>query len=159
MDTNGNLYATDGHFTGNIESGSTITGAKILASEIGTKNDDFYVVENGERVEIGFSGFDCWDNILRTNWIGDVENPATNGDDAGINGGNGDAGFRRLYLLDGWYRGDDGSLWDVTRTIRWLDNRLRSIERFCQQHDWNGDEGGDDGDDPGGGDYPGDGDV
>lgn len=160
VDAQGNLYATDGTFTGNINSGSVITGAKILASEIGTKNDEFYVVENGDdETEIGFSGFDVWDKRLRTNWIGDVENPATGGDDAGINGQNGDAGFRRLFLLDGWYKGDDGSMWDVTRTIRWLDNRLRSIELFCQSHDWSGEEGGDDGDDPGGGDYPGNGDV
>ena len=149
VDSDGTLHATNGKFAGDIESGSIITGAKILGSEIGTKNDDFYVVENGEQVEIGFSGFDCWDKILRTNWIGNVENPATNGDDAGINGGTGDAGFRKLYLLDGWYEGDDG-MWDVTRTIRWIDNRLREIERFCQSHDWDGEEGGDDGDDPGG---------
>ena len=152
VDSNGNLYATDGSFTGNINSGSVITGAKLLASEIGTTDDEFYVVENEEQgVEIGFSGFDCWDKILRTNWIGSVENPATNGDDAGINGRTGDAGFRKLYLLDGWYEGDDG-MWDVTRTIRWIDNRLRSIESFCASHDWSGSEGGDDGDDPGGGD-------
>lgn len=163
VDSNGNLTAKDGTFTGNINSGSTITGAKILSSEIGTTNDEFYVVENGDgEVEIGFSGFDCWDKILRTNWIGSVENPATNGDDAGINGRTGDAGFKRLYLLDGWYEGSDGSMWDVTRTIRWLDNRLRSIEDFCASHDWDGESGGDDGDDPGsGGDdgYLDDGDV
>jgi hypothetical protein len=150
VDSNGNLTATDGTFTGEIKSGSTITGARILASQIGTTDDEFYVVENEEQgVEIGFSGFDCWDKVLRTNWLGSVENPATNGDDAGINGRTGDAGFRKLYLLDGWYEGDDG-MWDVTRTIRWIDNRLRSIERFCQSHDWDGEEGGDDGDDPGG---------
>ena len=150
VDSDGTLHAVNGKFEGDIESGSTITGAKILGSEIGTKNDDFYVVENGDdEVEIGFSGFDCWDKILRTNWLGNVENPATDGDDAGINGRTGDAGFRRLYLLDGWYEGSDGSMWDVTRTIRWLDNRLREIERFCQSHDWSGEEGGDDGDDPG----------
>lgn len=152
VDSNGNLTATDGTFTGEIKSGSTITGARILASQIGTTDDEFYVVENEEQgVEIGFSGFDCWDKVLRTNWLGSVENPATNGDDAGINGRTGDAGFRKLYLLDGWYEGDDG-MWDVTRTIRWIDNRLRSIENFCATHDWSGSEGGDDGDDPGGGD-------
>lgn len=140
VDTDGNLHAVDGSFTGNINSGSVITGAKILASEIGTKNDEFYVVENGERVEIGFSGFDVWDNRLRTNWIGAVTNPATGGSDAGINGNSGDAGFRRLFLLDDWYEGEDGSMWDVTRTIRWIDNRLKSIENFCAHHDWGGDD-------------------
>ena len=153
VDNAGNLHATDGHFTGTIESGSTITGAKILASEIGTKNDDFYVVENGDRVEIGFSGFDCWDDRLRTNWIGDVENPAIGSDEAGVNGKTGDAGFHKLYLLDDWYEG-----WDVTRTIRWVDNRLKSIENFCRNHDWSG---GDDDDDDydNGDDMPGNGEV
>ena len=144
VDINGNLQAVNGKFSGDIE-GSKITGSKLLASEIGTLNDDFYVVENGDHVEIGFSGFDCWDKRLRTNWIGGVENPATGGDDAGINGTNGDAGFRRLFLLDSWYMGSDGSMWDVTRTIRWLDNRLSSIEAFCRGHDWDDD----DDDDPG----------
>ena len=155
VDKDGNLTATDGHFSGTIE------GSKILGSEIGTTDDEFYVVSKGDEVEIGFSGFDCWDKILRTNWIGSVENPATGGDDAGINGKTGDAGFRKLYLLDDWYEGSDGSMWDVTRTIRWIDNRLRSIESFCASHDWSGSEGGDDGDDPGGGDdgYLDDGDV
>lgn len=151
VDKDGNLTATDGKFTGDI-SGSKIEGSKILGSEIGTTDDEFYVVSNGDEVEIGFSGFDCWDKILRTNWIGDVENPATGGDDAGINGRTGNAGFKKLYLLDGWYEGSDGSMWDVTRTIRWLDNRLRSIEEFCQSHNWDGDEGGGEGDDPGGDD-------
>lgn len=150
VDTNGNLKATDGKFTGDI-SGSKIEGSKILGSEIGTTDDEFYVVSNGDEVEIGFSGFDCWDKILRTNWIGDVENPATGGDDAGINGRTGNAGFKKLYLLDGWYEGSDGSMWDVTRTIRWLDNRLRNIEDFCSSHNWGGESGGDDGDDPGSG--------
>ena len=145
VDKDGNLTATDGHFSGTIE------GSKILGSEIGTTDDEFYVVSNGDEVEIGFSGFDCWDKILRTNWIGSVENPATGGDDAGINGKTGDAGFRKLYLLDDWYEGSDGSMWDVTRTIRWIDNRLRNIEDFCASHDWDGESGGDDGDDPGSG--------
>lgn len=160
VDKDGNLTATDGKFTGDI-SGSKIEGSKILGSEIGTTDDEFYVVSNGDEVEIGFSGFDCWDKILRTNWIGDVENPATGGDDAGINGRTGNAGFKKLYLLDGWYEGSDGEMWDVTRTIRWLDNRLRSIESFCQSHDWDGEEGGGDGDDPGsdGGGYLPDGPV
>ena len=98
-----------------------------------------------------------WDERLRTHWIGGVTNPATGGSDAGINGTNGDAGFRRLFLLDPWYEGSDGSMWDVTRTIRWLDNRLTDIENFCRRHDWNDD---DDDDDPGdggiddGGDLP-----
>lgn len=143
VDTNGNLWAVDGTFSGNIN-GSTISGSRLLSSQIGTLNDEFYVTENGDHVEIGFSGFDCWDEKLRTNWIGGVTNPATGGSDAGINGKNGDAGFRRLFLLDPWYAGSDG-MWDVTRTIRWLDNRLTDLENFCRRHDWDDD----DDDDPG----------
>jgi len=145
VDDHGILTAEDGIFNGTIR-GSRIEGSQILSSQIGTLNDEFYVVENGDHVEIGFSGFDCWDEKLRTNWLGQVNNPATGGTDAGINGKNGDAGFRRLFLLDDWYRGSDGNLWDVTRTIRWIENRLSDLENFCRRHDWSGD---DDDDDPG----------
>lgn len=152
VDKDGNLFATDGTFVGKIESGTTITGASIYSSEIMSKNKAFYVQENGDRVEAGFSGFDFWDNIMHTAWIGspDTPNPATGsgsgGNTAGINGSNGDAGFRRLFLMDKWYKGEDGSMWDVTRTIRWIDNRLKSIELFCEKHDWGG---GEDETDPG----------
>ena len=152
VDKDGNLFATDGTFVGKIESGSIITGASIYSSEIMSKNKAFYVQENGDRVEAGFSGFDFWDNIMHTSWIGspDTPNPATGsgsgGNTAGINGDNGDAGFRRLFLLDSWYKGEDGNMWDITRTIRWIDNRLKSIELFCEKHDWGG---GDDETDPG----------
>ena len=160
VDKDGNLTATDGKFTGNIESGSEIRGSKILGSTFGTPADGFYVTSNasGENV-VGCPGWAFEDGIMYSDWFGDVENPASNGDTAGINGNNGNAGFRKLYLLDDWYEGSDGSMWDVTRTIRWIDNRLRSIESFCASHDWSGSEGG--GDDPGGGDdgYLDDGDV
>lgn len=151
VDANGNLTATDGKFTGSIESGSEIKGSKILGSTFGTPADGFYVTSNadGENV-VGCPGWTFEDKIMYSDWFGDVENPASNGDTAGINGRTGNAGFRKLYLLDGWYEGSDGSMWDVTRTIRWLDNRLRNIEDFCASHNWDGDAGGDDGDDPGG---------
>lgn len=152
VDSDGTLHAASGKFTGDIESGSTITGASIFGSEIGTKNGkDFYATSNGETTEVGWPGFDAWDGILHTSWIGQINNPATGsgggGGTAGINGKNGDAGFRRLFLLDGWYEGSDGEMWDVTRTIRWIDNRLTSIENFCRVHNWDDD----DDDDPGSG--------
>lgn len=149
VDKDGNLFATDGTFVGKIESGTTITGASIYSSEIMSKNKAFYVQENGDRVEVGFSGFDVWDNRLRTNWVGEFTNPATGGTDAGINGGNGDAGFHRLFLMDKWFKGEDGSMWDVTRTLIWLANRVTSLENFCAHHDWS--EGDDP--DPGSGEY------
>ena len=148
VDKDGNLKATDGTFSGNIN-GSTINGSHIYGSYFGTPADDFYITADGESTVIGITGWTFEDRLMYSDWIGDVENPATGGDTAGINGRTGSAGFRRLYLLDGWYEGSDGEMWDVTRTIRWLDNRLRSIESFCQSHDWDGEEGGGDGDDPG----------
>ena len=147
VDSNGNLRAVDGTFTGDIN-GSTITGSKILSTEIGTKNgQDFYAIDNGEETEVGFPGFDVWDGILHTSWMGTMTNPGTgNASTAGINGKNGLAGFRGLYLLDPWYMGSDGTMWDVTRTIRWLDNRISSLEMFCRSHDWSDDDDDDPGD-------------
>lgn len=150
VDSNGSLTATDGTFKGAIE-GSTINGSHIYGSYFGTTADDFYITSDGDDTVIGITGWTFENKIMYSDWIGDVENPASNGDTAGINGRTGNAGFRKLYLLDDWYKGSDGSMWDVTRTIRWLDNRLRSIEDFCASHNWNGEEGGGDGDDPGSG--------
>jgi len=98
------IYANGGTFTGDI------TGSKITGSSFGTKQDTFYVIEeevDGEmRPVIGLGGWTSEDNVIYSNWIGDNENPATNdtsvaGDVAAMNGDTGDAGFRRLYLLDG----------------------------------------------------------
>ena len=130
VDANGNLTATGGTFTGNI-SGSTITGSHIYSSYFGTTADDFYITADGESTVIGITGWTFEDEIMYSNWIGDVENPASNGDTAGMNGRTGNAGFHRLYLLDDWYIGQDGSMWDVTRTLRWLDNRIAALERSC----------------------------
>jgi len=130
VDANGNLTATGGTFTGNI-SGSTITGSHIYSSYYGTTSDDFYITANGDDTVVGISGWTFEDEIMYSNWIGNVENPASNGDTAGMNGRTGNAGFHRLYLLDDWYIGKDGSMWDVTRTLRWLDNRIAALERSC----------------------------
>ena len=132
--------------TGNTITGGTITGSHLYGSYIGSTSDDFYVVEDGNSVEVGAPGFWFGDDIMHSNWIGSVYNPATGDDTAGINGGSGDAGFRKLYLLDDWYEGTDGSFWDVTRTIRWLDSRLSAIESTgCGSNTCNCDEGGDGG--------------
>ena len=97
---------------------------------------------------VGINGFTFENRMQYTDWIGAVENPATNGDTAGINGSTGDAGFHKLYLLDDYYEGSDGSFWDVTRTIKWLDNRISALESS------GGGGGGDDDDDGGGGTTP-----
>lgn len=126
----GSIEANNGKFSGNIE-GSTITGSHIYSSYYGTTADDFYITASGDDTVVGINGFTFENRLQYTDWIGAVENPATNGDTAGINGSTGDAGFHRLYLLDDWYEGQDGSMWDVTRTLRWLDNRIAALERSC----------------------------
>ena len=141
------LTVTNGSITGSAISGGTITGTHLYGSYIGSTSDDFYVVEDGNSVEVGVPGFWFGDEIMHSNWIGSINNEATGDDTAGINGGNGYAGFRKLYLLDDWYEGQDGSFWDVTRTIRWLDARLAAIEsagcgsNTCNDYD-SGDGGG-----------------
>lgn len=138
----GSIEANNGKFTGDI-SGSTITGSHIYSSYYGTTADDFYITASGDDTVVGINGFTFENRLQYTDWIGAVGNPATNGDTAGINGSTGDAGFHRLYLLDDWYEGQDGSMWDVTRTLRWLDNRLSIVESECWQHCEDSDDCGD----------------
>lgn len=130
VDTNGNLTATDGTFSG------TITGSRILSSYFGTTSDNFYVVESGEDdTEVGISGFYFIDSLQRSNALGSIENPASEDDSkAAISGTTGYAGFTKLWLLDSWFEGQDGSFWDVARTLKWLDSRLSTIEGECWQH-------------------------
>ena len=150
VDTQGNLTASDGSFTGSINSGSTITGSiiyggHIYGTYIGTTEDNFFVLDDGGDVSIGLGdGFQYEQKKLRTSWIGSINDPATGGDDAGINGNNGEAGFKKLYLLDTWYQGHDGTMWDVTRTLQWLDSRLSTVENECWQHCPDSDDGSDD---------------
>lgn len=142
----GSIEANNGKFSGNID-GSTITGSHIYSSYYGTTADDFYITASGNKTVIGINGFTFEDKLMYSDWIGDVSNPATNGDTAGINGSTGDAGFRKLYLLDDYYIGSGGEMWDVTRTIEWLDNRISALES-------SGGGGDDDDDDGGGGTTP-----
>lgn len=131
----GSIEANNGKFSGDISAsnidGARITGSHIYSSYYGTTADDFYITADGDETVVGISGFTFENEVQYSNWIGSVENPATNGDTAGINGSNGDAGFRKLYLLDDYYDGSDGTFWDVTRTIKWLDNRISALEAQC----------------------------
>lgn len=138
--TNAGLSVTNGTISGTTINGGTITGSHLYGSYIGSTSDDFYVVEDGSSVEVGVPGFWFGDDIMHSNWIGSITNEATGDDTAGINGGNGYAGFRKLYLLDNYYEGTDGTFWDVTRTIVWLDNRIAALERSCRT---DGSSGGD----------------
>lgn len=133
----GSIEAKNGKFTGDISasniSGSTIDGGHIYGAYYGsrTSNDFFIIAEDGVTV-VGVPGFEFKNKKMSTNWIGSVSNPALgNSDQAGINGNTGDAGFRKLYLLDPWYEGQDGTFWDVTKTIQWLDSRVSSLEAAC----------------------------
>lgn len=138
----GSIEANNGKFTGEI-SGSTITGSHIYSSYYGTTADDFYITASENKTVIGINGFTFEDKLMYSDWIGDVSNPATGGDDtAGINGSTGDAGFRKLYLLDDYYIGSGGEMWDVTRTIKWLDNRISALESSGGGGDDDDDEGG-----------------
>ena len=140
----GSIEANNGRFTGNI-TGSTIEGSHIYASYYGsrTANNFFIIAEDGVTV-VGVPGFEFKSSKMSSNWIGNVLNPALNTDLAGINGGTGDAGFRKLYLLDSWYEGQDGTMWDVTRTLKWLDSRLSTVENECWQHCSDSDDCGSD---------------
>ena len=151
--SNAGLSVLSGTITGTTITGGTITGSHLYGSYIGSTSDDFYVVEDGSSVEVGVPGFWFGDDTMHSNWIGSITNPATGDDTAGINGGNGYAGFRKLYLLDSWYEGTDGSFWDVDRTLKWLDARLSAIEsagcssNYCSCD--TGEGGGTDGDSSG----------
>ena len=133
----GSITAKNGKFNGDISasniSGSTIEGSHIYASYYGSRTaNDFFIIAEDDVTVVGAPGFEFKNRKMTSNWIGGVENPALeNSDQAGINGGTGDAGFRKLYLLDDWYEGQDGTFWDVTRTLRWLDDRISALEARC----------------------------
>ena len=105
------------------------------------------MVESGEDdTEVGISGFYFIDSLQRSNAIGSIENPVSEDDSkAAISGNTGYAGFTKLYLLDDWYEGSDGTFWDVTRTLKWLDNRIAILERQCWTDCGDSDDGTDDG--------------
>lgn len=132
----GSIEATNGKFTGDISAstitGSTIDGGHIYGAYYGSRtSNNFFIIAENDVTVVGVPGFEFKNKKMSSNWIGSVENPALNTDQAGINGSTGDAGFRKLYLLDDWYEGQDGTFWDVTRTLKWLDNRIAILESQC----------------------------
>ena len=149
----GSIEATNGKFTGDISAsnitgsaitgttitGGTITGSHLYGTYIGTTEDNFFVLDDGDDVSIGLGdGFAYENKKLFTSWIGSIGNPALSDDDtAGINGNTGKAGFREVYILDSWFEGGTGPvesgshLWGVTETLRWLDGRVTSLENQC----------------------------
>lgn len=147
--TNAGLSVTNGTISGTTINGGTITGSHLYGSYIGSTSDDFYVVEDGDSVEVGVPGFWFGDDIMHSNWMGSITNRATNDDTAGINGSNGKAGFRDVFILDNWFNGGTGPresgshLWGVTETLIWLAERLDTIESECWQHSSGGGCGND----------------
>lgn len=148
----GSIEATNGKFKGDISAsnitGSTIRGSHIYGTYIGTTEDNFFVLDDGNDVDIGFGdGFLYHRKLLESNTLGSWENPAS-GDDsvAAIHGSTGAAGFNTLYVR--------GVSHDIATEI---DNIWYAINNI----DTGGGDGGDDGDDPydNGDDMPGNGDV
>ena len=146
----GSIEAQNGKFKGDISAsnitGSTIEGSHIYASYYGSRTSNtFFIIAEDDVTVVGVPGFEFKNRKMASNWIGSVLNPALNTDQAGINGGTGDAGFRKLYLLDSWYEGQDGTMWDVTRTLQWLDGRISALEAGCGTDCGDSDDCGNDG--------------
>ncbi len=69
-----------------------VEGGKIVGGQFRTKNGEFYAMENGNDVEVGWSGWFVERTRMLSNWLGwqtnDNVNPATfNSSSAAINGG------------------------------------------------------------------------
>lgn len=143
--TNAGLSVTNGTISGTTINGGTINGSHIYGSYYGsrTSNNFFIIAEDGTTV-VGVPGFEFKSKKMSSDWIGSIENPALETDQAGISGSNGKAGFRDLFLLDNWFVGGTGPrksgthLWGVTETLIWLAGRLDTIEGECWQHSGGG---------------------
>ena len=112
------IFANGGTFSG------TITGTKIMGDGISTEDGEFFVHANdGEPVEMGFSGFYIEDEVMQTAWMGRATNPATGGSTAGINGSTGAAGFSAVYILLG-----NGAALNVGDLLIDYGNRISDLE-------------------------------
>lgn len=157
-DNNGKVIGEWNNKGINVGEGS-LNGVRITASEFISKNRAFYVTENGDEVEVGWTGWDVWNNCMKSNELGWRSNGSTNpasddsssaamnggcqSDDSRSNGYPGTAGFKALWLDDKWFEGGSspwsyegrgsGShhLWDVAETLQWLDSRLSVVESSC----------------------------
>lgn len=138
----GSIEATNGKFTGDISAstitGSTIDGGHIYGSYYGSRtSNSFFIIAEDDTTVVGVPGFEFKSGKMSSNWIGSIENPALNTDQAGINGNNGRAGFREVYILDSWFEGDTGPresgkhLWGLAETLIWLDGRITALENQC----------------------------
>ena len=139
----GSIEAQNGKFKGDISAsnitGSTIDGGHIYGSYYGSRTSNtFFIIAEDDVTVVGVPGFEFKNRKMSTNWIGNVENPALgNSDQAGINGSNGMAGFRNIYILDDWMIGGTGPiesgqhLWTLLECLEWMDGRISSLEAAC----------------------------
>lgn len=135
------LSVTNGSISGTTITGGTINGSHIYGSYYGSRtSNNFYIIAEDGTTVVGVPGFEFKSKKMSSDWIGSIENPALETDQAGISGSNGKAGFRDLFLLDNWFVGGTGPresgthLWGVTETLIWLAGRLDTIESECWQH-------------------------
>lgn len=100
----GSIEANNGKFNGDISAsnitGSTIRGSHIYGTYIGTNEDNFFVLDDGNDVTIGFGdGFQYYRKLFKSNTIGTWVNPASSdGSVAAIKANTGEAGFSVLYV-------------------------------------------------------------
>ena len=129
----GSIEAKNGKFTGDISAstitGSIIDGGHIYGSYYGSRtSNNFFIIAEDDVTVVGVPGFEFKSKKMSSNWIGSIENPALNTDQAGINGNTGYAGFRDVYIMDPWMVDSvDGHTWSVVETFKWLDNRVSPL--------------------------------
>lgn len=138
VDENGFIHALGGTFKGDISAstitgstinGGTITGSHIYSANYGTRADDFFITSDSNSTVVGMKNMEFAHGFFKSMSIGDFTNPVTGDDETfALRGNTGYAAFTKLYLLDDYYIGQDGDMWDVTRTIKWLDNRISALE-------------------------------
>lgn len=167
----GSIEAKNGKFTGDISAstitGSTIDGGHIYGSYYGSRtSNSFFIIAEDDVTVVGVPGFEFKNKKMSSNWIGSIENPALNTDQAGINGNTGYAGFRDVYIMDPWMvDSSDDHTWSVVETFRWLKGLIDNIEYSYHNNeddddgDYEGDGTGGDGENYGGLEYLDDGDV
>lgn len=139
VDENGFIHALGGTFKGSINAstitgstinGGTITGSHIYSANYGSRADDFFITSDSNSTIVGMKDLEFAHGVFHSYGIGDIENPVTGDDEYfAVRGSNGYAAFTRLYLLDNWYIDiHDGHHWHITETLRWLDNRISTLE-------------------------------
>lgn len=152
------ILDADGHVIGKWDNESLyVEGGKIVGGQFSSKNGEFYVLENDDEVEIGWTGWFVERGMMLSNELGwssnGNENPTSGtSSSAAIHGGcqadtdsstggePGTASFKALWLDDPWFEGgssdwsytpegrSNSHLWDVAEVLQWLDMRITALE-------------------------------